>query len=128
MSMSRSWLRQAVDRVLAEAPHMSDAHKRKLVEAVGLELVRARGVLVSSVSGILEKKSLHDFAKLSYYNDLEFEAADGEVTIKQVTATCPSCRCEHNVKVDIAADLERERARTRFELRRSYQPNRGRDG
>lgn len=39
--MKHSWLREAVDRVLAEAPHMSDAHKRKLVEAVGLELARA---------------------------------------------------------------------------------------
>jgi hypothetical protein len=39
--MKNSWLREAVDRVLADAPHMSDAHRRKLVEQVALELARA---------------------------------------------------------------------------------------
>jgi hypothetical protein len=39
--MKNSWLREAVDRVLAEAPHMSDEHRRKLVEQVSLELARA---------------------------------------------------------------------------------------
>lgn len=38
---NQSWLHEACERVLASAPHMSDAHKRKLVEAVGLELARA---------------------------------------------------------------------------------------
>lgn len=41
MTMKHSWLRESVDKVLAEAPHMSDAHKKKLVETVGLELARA---------------------------------------------------------------------------------------
>lgn len=41
LPMKHSWLRQAIDRVLADAPHMSDEHRRKLMEAIGLELVRA---------------------------------------------------------------------------------------
>lgn len=39
--MKNSWLRESVDRVLKNAPYMSDVHKQKLAETVGLELARA---------------------------------------------------------------------------------------
>jgi hypothetical protein len=80
--MKNSWLREAVDRVFAEAPHMSDEHKRKLVEAVGLELARAHA---------------RGAEKAARFANARF-------------------------------DNEKERARVRFKLRRSVQPNRGRDG
>jgi hypothetical protein len=117
--MKHSWLREAVDRVLAEAPHMSDEHKRKLVEAVGLELARAcaQGRLESATSLVefIEEQRAEDEKKRELFREAGL-----------VRKKCP--RCNTDIYIDIASDLERERARVRFELRGSIQPNRGRDG
>jgi hypothetical protein len=123
LPVKHSWLREAVDRVLAEAPHMSDAHRRKLVEVVGLELARA------SARGA-EKMARWASVELVMH-PLGFPVGVQEESpkeCKQVAATCPRCRCEHNIGVDISEELEKERARVRFELRRSVQPNRGTNG
>jgi hypothetical protein len=91
-----SWLRESVDKVLADAPHMSDAHKRKLVEAVGLELARAyRKGLDVTVRDLLH---------------LPLDCRYGE-TMSEIEARYREKLCESE---------ERALARARFEQRRSH--------